>query len=142
MAHEYHVEYEYWRMALHAIHPSRCYAAASALLSPEYWMQEYDVVFDALRCIAAGEFEEEALEFAIWKQDAERVWNVCELWRMHEIMSDQQEISFFEVCCLSYCIDTFFSSPCRPSSQSPASPSYSPSGNKCSTLQIHPKNPP
>jgi hypothetical protein len=93
---EHHAEYQYWRMALHAIHPSRCYAAASALLSPEYWMQEYDVVFDALRSIAAGEFEEDALEFSIWKQDAGRVWNVCELWRMHEIMSDQQEIAFFE----------------------------------------------
>jgi len=93
---DHHVEYQYWRMALHAIHPSRCYAAASALLSPEYWMQEYEVVFDALRSIAAGQFEEDALEFSIWKQDAERVWNVCELWRMHEIMSDQQEIAFFE----------------------------------------------
>ncbi|KAF5316447.1 hypothetical protein D9619_006690 [Psilocybe cf. subviscida] len=95
-SHNYDAEYQYWRMALHAIHPSRCYAAASALLSPEYWMQEYEVVFDALRSIAAGEFEEDGLEFAIWKQDAKRVWNVCELWRMHEIMSDQQEISFFE----------------------------------------------
>ena len=48
--------------------------------------------------LAAGEFDADALEFAIWKRDAQGVWNVCELWRMHEIMSDQQEIAFFEVC--------------------------------------------
>jgi len=45
--------------------------------------------------IAAGDFDEEALEFAIWKQD-KGTWNSCELWRMHEIMADQQEVAMFK----------------------------------------------
>ena len=56
---------------------------------------EYRAVFDAMERIAAGDFDEEALEFAIWKQE-KGTWTSCELWRMHEIMSNQQEIAMFK----------------------------------------------
>jgi len=83
-----------WRMATRAVNPELLYSNAGAMLSADYWTMEYVAVFDALRSIAAGEFAEEDLEFAVWKQD-KGVWNVCELWRMHEIMSDQQEVTMF-----------------------------------------------
>ena len=88
---------KYWRIATRAVNPELLYSNASAMLSSEYWTVEYHAVFDALRRIAAGEFEEEDLEFAIWKQD-NKIWNACELWRMHEIMNDQQEVTMFKVC--------------------------------------------
>jgi len=84
----------YWRIATRAVNPDLLYSNASAILSPEYWTVEYSAVFDAIRRIADGEFEEDALEFAIWKQN-NGIWNVCELWRMHEIMTNQQEVSMF-----------------------------------------------
>jgi len=56
---------------------------------------EYSAVFDAMERIAVGDFDEESLEFAIWKQD-KGTWNSCELWRMHEIMTDQQEVTMFK----------------------------------------------
>ena len=87
---------KYWRIATRAVNPELLYSNASAMLSSEYWTVEYRAVFDALRSIAAGEFQEEDLEFAIWKQD-NNTWNVCELWRMHEIMNDQQEVTMFKV---------------------------------------------
>ncbi|KDR80518.1 hypothetical protein GALMADRAFT_60448 [Galerina marginata CBS 339.88] len=93
----------YWRIATRAVNPELLYSNASAMLSSEYWTLEYRAVFDAIRRIAAGEFGEEALEFAIWKQDNE-IWSVCELWRMHEIMSDQQEVSMFKVCVVTVAI--------------------------------------
>jgi len=85
----------YWRIATRAINPELLYSNASAMLSSDYWTVEYRAVLDANRRIADGEFEEEALEFAIWKQDND-IWNVCELWRMHEIMTDQQEVTMFK----------------------------------------------
>jgi len=84
----------YWRIATRAVNPELLYSNASAMLSSDYWTVEYRAVFDAMRRIADGEFNEEALEFAIWKKDSE-IWNVCELWRMHEIMTDQQEVAMF-----------------------------------------------
>ena len=87
---------KYWRIATRAVNPELLYSNASAMLSSEYWTVEYRAVFDALRRIAAGEFQEEDLEFAIWKQDS-KIWNACELWRMHEIMNDQQEVTMFKV---------------------------------------------
>ena len=57
---------------------------------------EYSAVFDAMERIAVGDFDEEALEFAVWKQD-NGAWSSCELWRMHEIMTDQQEVTMFKV---------------------------------------------
>jgi len=86
----------YWRMATRAVNPNLLYSSASALFSPEYWTVEYAAVFDALKSIARGDFSEEALEFAVWKQDGLGVWTCCELWRMHEIMNDQQEIAMFK----------------------------------------------
>lgn len=56
---------------------------------------EYSAVFDAMERIAMGDFDEEALEFAVWKQD-NGTWSSCELWRMHEIMTDQQEVAMFK----------------------------------------------
>lgn len=85
-----------WRMATRAVNPELLYSNASAMLSSDYWTVEYCAVFDALCCITAGEFTEEDLEFAVWKQD-NGIWNVCELWRMHEIMTDQQEVIMFKV---------------------------------------------
>lgn len=85
----------YWRISTRAVNPELLYSNASAMLSSDYWTVEYRAVFDAMRRIADGEFGEEALEFAIWKQDND-VWNVCELWRMHEIMSDQHEVRMFK----------------------------------------------
>lgn len=86
---------KYWRIATRAVNPKLLYSNASAMLSSEYWTVEYRAVFDALKRIAAHEFKEEDLEFAIWKQDNE-TWHACELWRMHEIMNDQQEITMFK----------------------------------------------
>jgi hypothetical protein len=93
---EQHMEH-YWRASTHAINPRLLYSSASAMLSSDYWTVEYSAVLDALRRISAGEIDEEDLEFAIWKQDSENVWSVYELWRMHEIMTDQQEILMFKV---------------------------------------------
>jgi len=86
---------KYWRIATRAANPELLYSNARAMLSSNYWTVEYLAVFDALKRLAADEFREEDLEFAIWKQDNE-VWNACELWRMHEIMNDQQEITPFK----------------------------------------------
>jgi len=85
----------YWRMATRAVDPKLLYSNSNALLSSEYWTMEYSALFDAMERIADGNFEEEALEFAIWKQD-KGTWNSCELWRMHEIMTDQQEVAMFK----------------------------------------------
>ncbi|KAF8963436.1 hypothetical protein BDZ97DRAFT_2075900 [Flammula alnicola] len=87
---------QYWRTAIRAINPKFLYSNTSAILSLEYWTVEYSAVFDALRSISAGEIDEESLEFSIWKQNSEGVWTVCELWRMHEIMTDQQEVAVFK----------------------------------------------
>jgi len=85
----------YWRMATRAVDPKLLYSNSNALLSSEYWTMEYSALFDAMERIAVGDFEEEALEFAIWRQD-KGTWNSCELWRMHEIMTDQQEVAMFK----------------------------------------------
>jgi len=82
-------------MAIHAVNPKLLYSNINALLSSEYWIMEYSAVFNAMERIALGDFDEEALEFAIWKQD-KGIWNSCELWRMHEILTDQQEIAMFK----------------------------------------------
>ncbi|KAJ3515526.1 hypothetical protein NLJ89_g1698 [Agrocybe chaxingu] len=84
-----------WRMAIGAVNPRLLYSNASAMLSPDYWTVEYGAVFDAMRKIAVSELEEEDLEFAVWKQDS-GIWHSSELWRMHEIMSDQQEVDMFK----------------------------------------------
>jgi len=89
-----HME-RYWRIATRAVNPKLLYSNASAMLSSEYWTVEYRAVLDVLKRIAADEFKAEDLEFAIWKQDNE-IWNTCELWRMHEIMNDQQEVAMFK----------------------------------------------
>jgi len=87
----------YWRMATHAVNPKLLYSNFNALLSSEYWIMEYSAVFDAMERIAAGDFDEEALEFAVWKQDnGTSSWSSCELWRMHEILTDQQEVTMFK----------------------------------------------
>jgi len=85
----------YWRMATRAVNPKLLYSNSNALLSSEYWIMEYSAVFDAMKRIAMGDFDEEALEFAVWKQD-NGTWISCELWRMHEIMADQQEVAMFK----------------------------------------------
>ena len=85
----------YWRMAIHAVNPNLLYSNSNALLSSEYWIVEYSAIFDAMERIAIGDFDEEALEFAIWKQN-KGTWTSCELWRMHEIMVDQQEVGMFK----------------------------------------------
>ncbi|PPQ67702.1 hypothetical protein CVT24_002758 [Panaeolus cyanescens] len=85
----------YWRMASRAINPDMLYSNASAALSPCYWTVEYRAVLDAMLCIGKGSFELEDLEFSIWKQHGGK-WSACELWRMHEIMNDQQEIAMFK----------------------------------------------
>jgi len=85
----------YWRMATRAVNPELLYSNSNALLSSEYWIMEYSAVFDAMEGISAGDFDEEALEFAVWKQD-NGTWISCELWRMHEIMTDQQEVAMFK----------------------------------------------
>ena len=90
----------YWRMATHAVNPRLFYSNCHALLSSDYWVVEYSAVFDAMERIAVGEFDEEALEFAIWKQD-KGTWSSCELWRMHEIMTDQQEVAMFKASSMS-----------------------------------------
>ncbi|KJA23595.1 hypothetical protein HYPSUDRAFT_54301 [Hypholoma sublateritium FD-334 SS-4] len=90
-----HMEHQ-WRAAIRAINPRLLYSTTSAMLSPDYWTLEYSAVFDAMRRIAAGEIREEDLEFSIWKQTPDNMWCACELWRMHEIMSDQQEVSMFK----------------------------------------------
>lgn len=91
----------FWRIATRAVNPELLYSNTSAILSSDYWTLEYRAVFDAIRRIEDGQFAEEALEFSIWKQD-HGIWNVCELWRMHEIMTDQQEVTMFKVrCCFN-----------------------------------------
>ena len=87
-------------MATHAVNPRLFYSNSHALLSSDYWIVEYSAVFDAMERIAVGEFDEEALEFAIWKQD-KGTWSSCELWRMHEIMTDQQEVAMFKASSIS-----------------------------------------
>ena len=91
-----HMEHQ-WRAAIRAINPRLLYSTTSAMLSPDYWTLEYSAVFDALRRIASGEIQEEDFEFSIWKQSPDNVWCSCELWRIHEIMSDQQEVYMFKV---------------------------------------------
>ncbi|KAF9005934.1 hypothetical protein BDQ17DRAFT_318100 [Cyathus striatus] len=85
----------YWRIATHAINPCRLYSNPSAILSSDYWTLDYPIVLDTYKYIDCGEIQEEQLEFSIWKRDDD-VWYACELWRMHEIMSDQQEIVMFK----------------------------------------------
>jgi len=82
-------------MATRAVNPELFYSNSNALLSSEYWIMEYSAVFDAMERIAVGDFDEEALEFAVWQQD-NGTWSSCELWRMHEIMTDQQEVAMFK----------------------------------------------
>jgi hypothetical protein len=114
---------KYWRIATRAFNPELLYSNVNAMLSSEYWTVEYHVVFDALKRIAAGEFEEEDFEFSIWKQDNE-IWNACELWRMHEIMTDQQEVTMFKVSFRLFIFRAVFSLimfRCRPSLLNPES---------------------
>jgi len=125
---------KYWRIATRAVNPELLYSNASAMLSSEYWTVEYRAVFDALRRIAAGEFQEEDLEFAIWKQD-NRIWNTCELWRMHEIMNDQQEVTMFKVRSSAVRFSSFFFLIIfrhRPSLPNLGSRNSSQSGKRCS----------
>ncbi|PPQ65467.1 hypothetical protein CVT26_000107 [Gymnopilus dilepis] len=91
----------YWRVATRAVNPELLYSNASAILSSDYWTLEYRAIFDAMRCLEEDQFKEEDLEFSIWKQE-DGVWSVCELWRMHEIMTDQQEVAMFKVYYYSY----------------------------------------
>ncbi|KAF8909390.1 hypothetical protein CPB84DRAFT_1673464 [Gymnopilus junonius] len=102
----------FWRMATRAVNPELLYSNASAMLSSDYWTLEYRAVFDAIRRIQRGQFTDDALEFAIFKQD-DGIWNVCELWRMHEIMTDQQEVTMFKVRCYSYS-SSYLSLTCGP----------------------------
>lgn len=90
-----------WRMAARAVNPSFLYSNAGAILSSEFWTLEYVAILDALRLISKGELSQDALEFSIFKQRDQK-WGVWELWRMHELMSDQQEASVFKVCSVSF----------------------------------------
>lgn len=86
---------KYWRIATRAVNPKLLYSRAGAMLSKDYWTLEYATVLDAYTSIGKGEFNEEDLEFSIWKQE-NGVWNACELWRTHDIMTDQQEVNMFK----------------------------------------------
>ncbi|TFK40012.1 hypothetical protein BDQ12DRAFT_681609 [Crucibulum laeve] len=85
----------YWRLATRAVNPRLLYSNPGAILSSNYWVLEYSTVLDTYKCLEKGEFQVEDLEFSFWKQEG-RSWSVCELWRMHEIMNDQQEVVMFK----------------------------------------------
>ncbi|EDR14091.1 uncharacterized protein LACBIDRAFT_321876 [Laccaria bicolor S238N-H82] len=93
---------KYWRIATRAVNPKLLYSRAGAMLSKDYWTLEYATVLDAYTSIGKGEFNEEDLEFSIWKQE-NGVWNACELWRTHDIMTDQQEVNMFKVLYFPTC---------------------------------------
>ncbi|KIK09028.1 hypothetical protein K443DRAFT_672065 [Laccaria amethystina LaAM-08-1] len=86
---------KYWHIATRAVNPKLLYSRAGAMLSKDYWTLEYAAVLDAYTSIGKDEFQEEDLEFSIWKQE-NGVWNACELWRTHEIMTDRQEVNMFK----------------------------------------------
>lgn len=89
----------YWRVANHAINPRLLYSNLGAMLSNDYWVLEYAAILDAYKTIERKQIEIDDLEFAIWRQE-HGAWTACELWRMHEIMSDHQEVAFFKACFL------------------------------------------
>ncbi|KAH9479558.1 hypothetical protein JR316_0008153 [Psilocybe cubensis] len=79
-----------------AVNPALLYSNVSAMLSSDYWTLEYTIILDALNRISKGEFPEDVLEFSVWKQ-REQTWHVWELWKMHDLISDEQEIAIFKV---------------------------------------------
>jgi hypothetical protein len=93
---------KYWHIATRAVNPKLLYSRAGAMLSKDYWTLEYAAVLDAYTSIGKDEFQEEDLEFSIWKQE-NGVWNACELWRTHEIMTDRQEVNMFKVIYFPTC---------------------------------------
>jgi hypothetical protein len=84
------------RTAQRLISPQLLYYRTSALLSKDYWTLEYAALLDACRAVSDGEITEDIFEFSVWKQEHGR-WTACELWRLQEIMTGEQESHVFEV---------------------------------------------
>ena len=84
------------RSAQRLVSPQLLYYRASALLSKDYWTLEYAALLDAYRAVSDGEITEDIFEFSVWKQEHGR-WTACELWRLQEIMTGEQESHVFEV---------------------------------------------
>ncbi|RXW22149.1 hypothetical protein EST38_g3709 [Candolleomyces aberdarensis] len=83
------------RTAQRLISPQLLYCRAGALLSKDYWTLEYTALFDAYKAVSDGEITEDVFEFSVWKQEHGR-WTACELWRLQEIMTGEQESHVFE----------------------------------------------
>jgi len=56
---------------------------------------EHTIVMDVYAGIQKDEINEEDLEFTAWRESG-GVWTGLELWRLHSIASDQQDVTLFK----------------------------------------------
>jgi hypothetical protein len=83
--------------ALRAINPALLYSNPASILAPDFWVLEHLVIMDIYAAMTAGQVNEEDLEFTLWREH-DGIWSGLELWRLHHIVSVQQEVDLFKAC--------------------------------------------
>jgi hypothetical protein len=86
----------HWRACLRAINPALLYTNPASILAADFWVLEHLVIMDIYAAISAGQVNEEDLEFTVWREH-DGIWSGLELWRLHHIVSVQQEVDLFKV---------------------------------------------
>jgi len=84
-----------WQTTLCLVNPQLLYYRPGALLSNDYWTLEYPTLLDAYERLERGEISENDFDFSVWKRE-DAHWTACELWRLQEIMTAEQESQMFE----------------------------------------------
>lgn len=87
---------KHWHASLRAINPTLLYTNPASTLATDFWVLEYAIIMDVYAGMSEGQINEEDLEFTAWKEYS-GVWTGLELWRLHSIVSDQQEVALFRV---------------------------------------------
>ncbi|XP_006461975.1 hypothetical protein AGABI2DRAFT_223067 [Agaricus bisporus var. bisporus H97] len=88
---------KHWRLSLRAINPALLYTNPASILAADFWVLEHLVIMDIYAAMSAGQVNEEDLEFTFWREH-DGVWSGLELWRLHHIVSVQQEVDLFKAC--------------------------------------------
>ncbi|KAF6761648.1 hypothetical protein DFP72DRAFT_879238 [Ephemerocybe angulata] len=83
------------KAATRLVNPQLLYSRPGAILSSDYWTLEYPALLDAYDCVDNGKFSDVDFDFTLWKQK-DGLWTACELWRVQEIMTGEQESDVFE----------------------------------------------
>ncbi|KAF9453559.1 hypothetical protein P691DRAFT_800185 [Macrolepiota fuliginosa MF-IS2] len=84
-----------WRASLRAVDPTLLYSNPASILASDFWVMEHAIIMDVYADMEKNKINEEDLEFTAWRE-CDGVWTGLELWRLHSVASDQQEVALFK----------------------------------------------